>query len=154
MRWKFTRLVAGPLTWDYLLTIALQATPTPNRAEPLLPNIMAKCVHERRIKGRICLLRNARQLKEWKSAGVHGEEIMLRGRSVVLSKRRGIFCHCKLSPEPQTFKEMFERFSESAITHHAETTDHAIHPEDVEILERNVKNKQERLPFHPRPQLC
>ena len=49
---------------------------------------------------------------------------------------------------------MFERFSESAIRHHAETTDHDIHPEDVEILERNVNNKQERLPFHLRPQLC
>ena len=32
-------------------------------------------------------------------------------------------------------------YSESAIRHHAETTDHEIHPDYVEILERNQNNR-------------
>ncbi len=35
--------------------------------------------------------------------------------------------------------------NESAIRFHAETTDHDIHPDYVEILERNVNNRQQRL---------
>ena len=35
--------------------------------------------------------------------------------------------------------------NESAIRHHAKTTDHVIHQDYVEIVERNVNNRQERL---------
>ena len=35
--------------------------------------------------------------------------------------------------------------NESAIRFHAETTDHDIHPDYVEILERNVNNRKQRL---------
>ena len=35
--------------------------------------------------------------------------------------------------------------NESAMRHHAETTDHDIHPDYLEIIERNLNNRQEGL---------